>query len=199
VALGRRNADVLVVIHNNWVYGLTKGQAAPTMGRGVKVKSLAFPNINDPVNPILVGMSAGYTFLARSYAYNADHLKNMFKAGIRHNGAGILEIIQPCVTWNNIMNMDWVSKNTEILKDWDPVAKSEEELLKKEQDLLRLEAGEKRPLGVLLEHSLKETMEERIASMSPYYKESPPAKQGIEAGGLSLPIDIEKTFGRYLI
>lgn len=199
VALGRRNADVLVVIHNNWVYGLTKGQAAPTLGKGVKVKSLAFPNINDPVNPILVGMTAGYTFLARSYAYNAEHLKNIFKAGIRHNGAGVLEILQPCVTWNNIMNMEWVNKNTEVLKDWDSGAKSEEELLKKKQDILRLEAGEKIPLGVLLEYGLKDTMEERLASMSPYYKEKPPAKQEIEVGGSSLPIDIEKTFERYLI
>lgn len=82
-----------MVIHNNWVCGLTKGQASPTLSRGTKTKALAFPNINDPVNPILVGLASGYTFLARSYAYNAEHLKIVIEAGLRHRGASVVEII----------------------------------------------------------------------------------------------------------
>jgi len=199
VALGRRNVNILVVIHNNWVYGLTKGQAAPTLGKGVKVKSIPFPNINDPVNPMLVGMSAGYTFLARSYAYNAEHLKNMFKAGLAHNGAGILEILQPCVTWNNIMTMEWVNKNTQILQNWNPVAKTEEELVAKKQEIIKLEAMDKVPLGVLLDYSFKATMEQRLVAANEYYKDSPPAKQKIDVSGKPLPVDIEKSFGSFLV
>lgn len=199
VALGRRNVNILVVVHNNWVYGLTKGQASPTLGKGAKVKSIPFPNINDPVNPLLVGMSVGYTFLARSYAYNADHLKNMFKAGLTHQGTGVLEILQPCVTWNNIMTMDWVNKNTQILQNWNPIANSEEELLAKKQEIIRLEAAEKIPLGVLLEYNFKATLEQRLASANPYYKDNPPAQQRIDAIGKPLPVDIEKSFGSFLV
>jgi 2-oxoglutarate ferredoxin oxidoreductase subunit beta len=151
------------------------------------------------VNPILVGMSTGYTFLARSYAYNSEHLKNTLKAGIKHNGAGVLEILQPCVTWNNIMNMEWVNNNTQVLKDWDPLVKSEDQLLKKKQEVMQLEAMEKIPLGVILEYGFKATMEERLASMNPFYKDNPPAEQAIDVDGSSMPIDIDKTFSRYML
>ena len=199
IALGRRNADMLVVIHNNGVYGLTKGQASPTLKRGLKTKSLAFPNINDAVNPMLIGLSAGYTFLARGYAYNAEHLKGMLIEGLRHKGAGILEIIQPCPTWNGIVNMEWVEKNTTYLKDWDPDMGSEEGLLEKTKGVIELESAAVKPLGVIFRNKLKETFSERIAAINPMYSTSPPAKQAIEKGGYALPISPERTFTRYLV
>ena len=199
IALGRRNADMLVVIHNNGVYGLTKGQASPTLKRGLKTKSLAFPNINDAVNPMLIGLSAGYTFLARGYAYNVEHLKGMLIEGLRHKGAGILEIIQPCPTWNGTVNMEWVEKNTMYLKDWDPDVRSEEGLLEKTKGVIELESAAVKPLGVIFRNKLKETFDERIAAINPMYSTSPPAKQAIEKGGNALPISPEKTFTRYLV
>lgn len=199
VALGRRNADILVVVHNNWVYGLTKGQASPTLRRGLRTKSLAFPNINDPINPIIIGLGAGYTFLARSYAYNAEHLKGVLMEGMRHRGAGVVEIIQPCPTWNNIVNMEWVEKNTEYLKDWDPEVRSEAELLEREKGVIELEGRERKPMGVLFRSRLKQTLDERIAGMNALYRENPPAKQTIEVDGDPLPISLEKTFQRYIV
>jgi 2-oxoglutarate ferredoxin oxidoreductase subunit beta len=199
IALGRRNADILVVIHSNGVYGLTKGQASPTLKLGLKTKSLAFPNINDAVNPMLIGLTAGYTFLARSYAYNAEHLKGVLIEGLQHRGAGIVEIIQPCPTWNGILNMEWVEKNTRYIKDWDPDVKSEDELLEKTKGVIELESAEVKPLGVIFRNKLKETFSERIASINPTYSTNPPAKQAIEKGGNALPISLEKTFARYLV
>jgi 2-oxoglutarate ferredoxin oxidoreductase subunit beta len=199
VALGRRNPDILVMIHNNWVYGLTKGQASPTLKRGTRTKALAFPNINDPVNPILIGMTSGYTFLARSYAYNAEHLKEVIKAGLGHRGAGIIEIIQPCPTWNNVVTMEWVAQNTQYLSDWDPLVASEKDLLKKMQEVMRLESMDKKQLGVIFENRLKETFEDRLALINGYYRSNPPAKQPTDAKGYSLPVSMEKTFGRYLV
>jgi 2-oxoglutarate ferredoxin oxidoreductase subunit beta len=199
IALGRRNADILVVIHSNGVYGLTKGQASPTLKLGLKTKSLAFPNINDAVNPMLIGLTAGYTFLARSYAYNAEHLKGVLIEGLQHRGAGIVEIIQPCPTWNGILNMEWVEKNTRYIKDWDPDVKSEDELLEKTKEVIELESAEVKPLGVIFRNKLKETFSERIASINPTYSTNPPAKQAIEKGGNALPISLEKTFARYLV
>jgi len=199
VALGRRNADILVVIHNNGVYGLTKGQASPTLKRGLKTKSLAFPNINDAVNPMLIGLSAGYTFLARSYAYNAEHLKGVLMEGLRHRGAGLLEIIQPCPTWNGMVNMEWVEKNTRYLKDWNPDVGSEAELLEKTKGVIELESAPLKPLGIIFRSRLKETLGERIAEINPAYSSNPPARQPIEEEGNALPISLEKTFARYLV
>lgn len=199
VALGRRNADILVVIHNNWVYGLTKGQASPTLKKGVRTKSLAFPNINDPVNPMIIGLGAGYTFLARSYAYNSEHLKETLKAGLRHKGAGLIEVIQPCPTWNNIVNMEWVEKNTRYLKDWDPDIRSEGDLSAKAKVVVEMEAGDVKPLGILLRNPLKQTLGERIAAINPMYTTGPPAKQAIDVNGEALPISLERTFPRYLV
>lgn len=199
VALGRRNADILVVIHNNWVYGLTKGQASPTLKKGVRTKSLAFPNINDPVNPMIIGLGAGYTFLARSYAYNAEHLKETLKAGLRHRGAGLIEVVQPCPTWNNIVNMEWVEKNTRYLKDWDPDIRSEGDLLVKAKAVMEMEGADVKPLGILLRNPLKQTLGERIAAINPMYTTDPPAKQAIDVNGEALPISLERTFPRYLV
>ena len=199
IALGRRNIDVLVVIHNNGVYGLTKGQASPTLGKGVKTKSLAFPNITEPVNPILLGMIAGYTYLARGYAYNVEHLKGLLKVGLNHKGSGVLEIIQPCPTWNNVTTTEWVSNNTFYLKDWNPLVDKKEDLVEKMKEIVSMEYGEKRPLGIIFKDNSKDLYQERISELNNIYSTSPPVKQKIELSGRTLPINFEKTFGRYLI
>ncbi|MDI9644068.1 MAG: thiamine pyrophosphate-dependent enzyme [Candidatus Verstraetearchaeota archaeon] len=199
VAMGRRNPDILVVVHNNGVYGLTKGQASPTLQLGNKTKSLAFPNINSAINPILIGMASGYTFLARSYAYNIEHLKGCLKQGISHNGAGILEVIQPCPTWNNIVTMDWIEKNTYYLENWDPNVKDDEEALEKANAIVALEHGKKKPLGILLEDGRKEPFGKRIASVYKYYATNTPAMQRVDDRGAALPVDLEKTFERFFV
>lgn len=199
IALGRRNAEVLVVIHNNGVYGLTKGQASPTLQMGKKTKSLAFPNINESVNPILLGMASGYTFLARSYAYNIDHLKACLKQGIAHNGAGVLEVIQPCPTWNNITTMEWVEKNTYYLKDWDPIIEDESDAVRKMQGVIGLEAGERKALGIILVNRKKAAFSQRLASIYKEYGSSPPAVQKISDNNARLPVDLERTFKRFFV
>src|SRR6266566_3816836 len=72
---GRRNIDMTYIIHDNGVYGLTKGQASPTLQLGMQTKSLPMPNINTSVNPIMLALASGFTFIARTYAYNTKHLK----------------------------------------------------------------------------------------------------------------------------
>jgi len=199
IALGRRNIEVLVAIHNNGVYGLTKGQASPTLGKWIKTKGLALPNISEPVNPILLGMIAGYTFLARGYAYNVDHLKVLIKEGLNHKGAGVIEVIQLCPTWNNVTTQEWVSNNTFYLKDWKPIVNKQEDLVQKMKEVISLEYGNKRPLGVIFEDISKETFQERITKLNETYGVYPPAKQKIELEGRLLSINFEETFKRYLI
>jgi len=86
VHAGRRNIDMTYIIHDNGVYGLTKGQASPTLQLGMQTKSLPMPNINTSVNPILLALASGFTFIARSYAYNTKHLKETVKKSGRPQG-----------------------------------------------------------------------------------------------------------------
>jgi len=109
VHAGRRNVDFTVVLYNNEVYGLTKGQAAPTLNIGVKTKSLPKPNINQAINPILLAFAAGYTFIARGYAYEVKHLKELIKQAISHKGSAFVEVIQPCPTYNDIHTKEYWS------------------------------------------------------------------------------------------
>jgi len=185
VHLGRRNLDITVIIHNNGVYALTKGQASPTLGRGVKTKSLPRPNINDAVNPLAVALAAGYTFVARGYAYDITHLKELIKKGIKHKGSAVIEVLQPCPTYNDVNTKEWYDKRVYKLDNdptWDPVVKREEETKTKfEKAMMKvMELGEKIPLGVFYQNEFIPTFEERLEQNIPNYREFYPAIQPIE-------------------
>jgi 2-oxoglutarate ferredoxin oxidoreductase subunit beta len=104
---GRRNVDMLYIVHDNEVYGLTKGQASPTMGLGMKTKSLPSPNINQGINPLMLAIASGYTWVARGYSYDVRHLKDLITKGIRHKGFAFLDVLQPCPTYNDIQTKEY--------------------------------------------------------------------------------------------
>ena len=147
VNTGRRNIDITYVIHDNAVYGLTKGQASPTLKLGLQTKSLPKPNINAAINPIVLALAAGYTFIARTYAYDVKHMKNMLVQAIKHKGLALVNIQQPCPTYNNINSKNWYEgldsiktkngkPNPRIYKleeeaNWDPIVRVPEENLEK--------------------------------------------------------------------
>jgi 2-oxoglutarate ferredoxin oxidoreductase subunit beta len=107
VNTGRRNLDITYIIHNNGVYGLTKGQASPTLQREMQTKSLPKPNINEAVNAIGLAVISGYTFAARSYAYDVQHLRDIIVQGVQHKGLAFIECLQPCPSYNNITTKAW--------------------------------------------------------------------------------------------
>ncbi|MEB3245701.1 MAG: thiamine pyrophosphate-dependent enzyme [Vampirovibrionales bacterium] len=109
VHAGRRNIDITYVIYNNEVYGLTKGQASPTLAFKSQPKSLPLPNINKPVNPLAMAIASGYTFVARSYAYDAKHLAATLQAAIAHKGMALVDVLQPCPTYNDIHTKEFYS------------------------------------------------------------------------------------------
>ncbi len=111
---GRRNVDLAYIVYNNEVYGLTKGQASPTLKLGAQPKSLPLPNPNDGINPLAIAISAGYTFVARSYAFDAKHLKATIKQAIEHKGMALVDVLQPCPTYNNLHTKDWFAEEVEI-------------------------------------------------------------------------------------
>lgn len=98
----RRNVDMTYMVHDNMVYGLTKGQAAPTSMKGYKSPSTPFGVIEQPVNPLALALAAGATFVARGSAGDAIHLTKILEAAIKHKGFALVDIFQPCVTFNKI-------------------------------------------------------------------------------------------------
>src|SRR5574340_1744294 len=109
VAAGRRNVDMTYIIFNNGVYGLTKGQASPTLKLGMKTKALAKANINSGINPLMLALAAGYTFVARGDAYDVRHLKDLIKRAVQHKGFAFLDVLQPCPTYNDILTKEYWS------------------------------------------------------------------------------------------
>ena len=109
VNTGRRNLDFTYIVFNNGVYGLTKGQASPTLIKGQQTRSMAEPAIQDAINPVGLALSAGYTFVARAYAMDPRGLAKIIVAAINHRGTSYIDVLQPCPVYNDINTMEWYS------------------------------------------------------------------------------------------
>ena len=107
----RRNLDITYIVFNNQVYGLTKGQVSPTAIKGFKSPSTLAGVIEQPVNPITLALSAQATFIARAFAGNIPHLTQMIKEGMAHKGFSLIDVFQPCVTFNHINTYQWFQKH----------------------------------------------------------------------------------------
>ncbi len=196
VNTGRKNLDITYIIHNNGVYGLTKGQASPTLKLGLKTKAIPKPNINQAVNPIALAIVSGYTYVARSYAYDVIHLRNTIIKAVEHKGLSFIDALQPCPTYNDINTKEWYGgedrKDPKTGKPqprlykleetgFDPVVHTEEEDLKKKLQAIEKadEWGDRIPIGLFYRNELEPTFIERIIHRVPFYLEKPPAKQVI--------------------
>jgi 2-oxoglutarate ferredoxin oxidoreductase subunit beta len=101
IHLMRRNVDIKVMLFNNRIYGLTKGQYSPTSEMGKKTKSSPFGSVDRPFNPISVAIGAGATFVARSIDVYAPHLKDVLGRAAKHAGTSFIEIFQNCNIFND--------------------------------------------------------------------------------------------------
>lgn len=102
----RRNHDITYLVHDNQVYALTKGQASPTSEPGYITKTTP-EGAPTPINPLTLAIAAGVGLVARSFAGDTEHLAEMIKRGIRHHGFALIDILQPCVTFNRVNTWDW--------------------------------------------------------------------------------------------
>ena len=108
----RRNPNLTVVVHNNQIYALTKGQAAPTTPRGERTR-LQFDGVEvDPARMLATAIVHDCTFVARGFAGEIDELAEMLERAIAHRGLSIVEVIQPCITWGN-HPIDWYRERIE--------------------------------------------------------------------------------------
>ncbi|MFT4309674.1 MAG: thiamine pyrophosphate-dependent enzyme [Candidatus Woesearchaeota archaeon] len=98
----RRNLNLTAVVYNNMIYGLTKGQTSPTSAEGFKTKSTPHGSIDTPVNPMLLALGAGATYIARGFSGDAVRLAELIRMGIEHRGFSLIDVYQPCISFNNI-------------------------------------------------------------------------------------------------
>jgi len=187
VNTGRRNLDFTYVLYDNGVYGLTKGQASPTLPKGLKTKSMPAPSIQEGVNPIAMAVASGYTFVARSYALDVRHLKATLRAAIEHRGSAFVDVLQTCPTYNDINTKEWYAgddlpakaprlyKLEEIGYDGrvvDPSARNEVSAKKGNALLKSFEWGDKIPIGVFFKMEIA-TYEDQLGARMPALQEMP--------------------------
>lgn len=97
----RKNIDIKIILFNNRIYGLTKGQYSPTSEKGKVTKTTPYGSVDYPFNPIALALGSDATFVARAIDRNVRHLQEMFKRAAKHNGTVFIEIFQNCVIFND--------------------------------------------------------------------------------------------------
>jgi len=142
----RRNPDIVHIVHNNMVYGLTKGQASPTSQRGFVSKVQVGGVENEPFNPLSVALSLKAGFVSRVNIGNYTHAKEVLKAAFLHRGYALVDIFQPCVVFNPVNTYQWFKENTYLL-DESYERSNFEEALKKAYESMPM------PLGIIYQNS----------------------------------------------
>jgi 2-oxoglutarate ferredoxin oxidoreductase subunit beta len=111
----RRNPNITNIVHNNMVYGLTKGQASPTSQRGFKTPVQVDGVVSEPVNPVAVAIAQNASFVARAFSGDVDATKDIIKEAIGHPGYALVDIFQPCVSYNTVNTFGWFKDHTAYL------------------------------------------------------------------------------------
>jgi 2-oxoglutarate ferredoxin oxidoreductase subunit beta len=155
----RRNLDIVDLIQNNQIYGLTKGQYSPTSDRGFVTKTSPDGAIEHSANPVALALTAGGTFVARGFAGDPKGLTSLIARALEHEGYALVEILQPCVTFNRKNTYDWYRERVYDLQEdghdpGDQVAAFAR----------ALEWGDRIPLGVFYQ-TRRATYEEQVAGL----------------------------------
>lgn len=139
----RRNVDITHFVHDNQIYGLTKGQASPTTPEGFITEVQADGSINTPLNPVLMAIAAGAGFVARSFSGRREHLISVMKQAISYEGYALVDILQPCVSFNKVNTFAYYNQRVYELEEGYDSSDRAEALRR------ALEFGDKIPIGIL--------------------------------------------------
>jgi len=151
----RRNIDVKLFVHDNQIYGLTKGQASPTSMQGTITKTQPFGVFSEQFNPLAMAIALNCSFVARGFAGDMEHLKALIKEAVNHKGFALIDILQPCVSFNKINTFEWYKQRVYSLsEDYNPSDKAK--AFEKS-----LEWGEKIPIGIIYK-TTRASYEEQI-------------------------------------
>lgn len=170
----RRNPNITNIVHNNMVYGLTKGQASPSSQFGFKTPVQTQGVILEPFNPLAVAISLDASFVARAFCGDIEKTKEILKKAINHKGYALVDIFQPCVTFNKINTYKWFKDNVYYLEEtYNPCDKVEAFKRSLENDKL--------PLGVFYTNISKIAFEDHLEvyqeSKTPLFKRQSDRKE----------------------
>jgi 2-oxoglutarate ferredoxin oxidoreductase subunit beta len=155
----RRNPDLTVIVHNNMVYGLTKGQASPTSQLGFVTPLQIDGVFEEPFNPLAVAVALNASFVARTSIHDTELTRKIFGQAIRHKGFALVDTFSPCVSFNKINTWGWYKEHTYVVDDsYDPRDRS--------AAFQKAVEAEPWPLGVIYLSPPKPSFEENL----PVYK-----------------------------
>jgi 2-oxoglutarate ferredoxin oxidoreductase subunit beta len=160
----RRNPDITNLVHNNMVYGLTKGQASPTSQLHFKTPVQVGGVFLEPFNPLSVAITLGASFVARAFIGDPDGTRDLLKRAISHKGYSLVDILQPCVSFNKVNTYSWFREHTYVLED----SHNPED---REEALRRAMETERLPLGLFYLAPPRPTFEDHLVA---YSKDSSP-------------------------
>ena len=164
----RKNPDLTLVVHNNQIYALTKGQASPTTDQGAKTLLQPHGVPYPPLHALAIAVAQDASWLGRGFAGRGEHLTGLYKQALTHKGFALLEVLQPCVSFNKVNTFQWYEKrvyDVEAEPDYDP----ENELWAYQK---AKEWGDRIPIGVIYRRS-RPTLEEA----HPALKDGPLVRQ----------------------
>ena len=152
----RRNPNITNIVHNNMVYGLTKGQASPTSQKGFVTPVQVDGVFLEPFNPLAVAIALDASFVARAYMGNTEQTRDIVKHAITHKGYALVDIFQPCVSFNKVNTYEWFREHTYHLEEgYKPHDRA--------TAFQRAIESEKFPLGVFYLNPHKPTFEENLS------------------------------------
>ncbi len=157
----RRNPDILHIVENNQVYGLTKGQFSPTSDYGYPTKTSPSGTVERAFNPIAVALCSGATFISRGFSGDVKHLTELLVLALQHKGYRLVDVLQPCVTFNQVNTYEWYRERVYKLdeeKGYDPTKM--EKAVKKAH-----EWGDRIPIGVIYRAEGVPILEEQLPTL----------------------------------
>jgi 2-oxoglutarate/2-oxoacid ferredoxin oxidoreductase subunit beta len=117
----RRNIDITFLVHNNQIYGLTKGQASPTTEQGYATKAQPWGVPSTPFNPMALAVAMQAGLVARGFSGRKEHLSDLIRKAISYRGFALVDILQPCVSFNRVNTFNWYEKRCrELPEGYDP-------------------------------------------------------------------------------
>jgi len=167
----RRNVDITYLVHNNQVYGLTKGQTSPTSEQGYVSRTTPSGKRSSPMIPLLLAIASDCSFVARGFVGQGDHLVSLIREGIGHRGFAFIEILQNCVTFNKVNTFKWYASHVYKIED-DPAYDPED---RTKAFLKAQEWGERIPIGIFYR-----TRRPVLNEEDPVLKQGPLAGQKID-------------------
>jgi 2-oxoglutarate ferredoxin oxidoreductase subunit beta len=178
LAAMRRNINMTYLVHNNQIYGLTKGQASPTSDAGFITKTTPL-GATVPVNPLALALASDVSFLARGFSGNIEHLASLIKAGVEHRGFALIDILQPCVSFNHQNTFKWYRDRVYKVEDegYDPTDKAAATAKAQEW-------GDRIPTGIIYRQE-RPVYEEQI----PALKKKPLVRQAIKPSQFEALLD----------